>query len=242
MAQLGAHHIRIVGVGSSNLLKSTNKPPKKAALQLLSERVMKMEFHVKLQELRRQRNITQEELAQALYVSRTAVSKWESGRGYPNIDSLKSIAKFYHITVDELLSGDELLTIAEENHKREQKKFINLVFSLLDLSVALLLFLPLFGMKTGDVVRSVSLLTLTGMASYLRALYFAVVIANIAWGILTLAMQTSSQTVWTKIKTIVSCSLNGCGMLLFVISRQPYCALLLLLLLGMKVLLMIKKR
>ena len=47
-----------------------------------------MEFHEKLQELRRQKGITQEELAQALYVSRAAVSKWESGRGYPNIDSL----------------------------------------------------------------------------------------------------------------------------------------------------------
>ncbi len=51
-----------------------------------------MEFHEKLQELRKQRGMTQEELATALYVSRTAVSKWESGRGYPSIDSLKAIS------------------------------------------------------------------------------------------------------------------------------------------------------
>ena len=37
--------------------------------------------------------LTQEELAEALYVSRTAISKWESGRGYPNIESLKAISK-----------------------------------------------------------------------------------------------------------------------------------------------------
>ena len=46
-----------------------------------------MEFYQRLQELRKQKGLTQEELADKLYVSRTAISKWESGRGYPNIDS-----------------------------------------------------------------------------------------------------------------------------------------------------------
>ena len=48
-----------------------------------------MEFSEKLQKLRKDRSLTQEELAEALFVSRTAISKWESGRGYPSIDSLK---------------------------------------------------------------------------------------------------------------------------------------------------------
>ena len=108
-----------------------------------------MEFNEKLQELRKQRGLTQEELAQALYVSRTAISKWESGRGYPNIDSLKTIAKFFAVTIDELLSGDELLTIAEENNRQKGKYLRDLVFGLLDCSVAMFLFLPFFGEKTG---------------------------------------------------------------------------------------------
>ena len=54
-----------------------------------------MEFNEKLQELRKNKGLTQEELAEALYVSRTAISKWESGRGYPSIDSLKEIANFF---------------------------------------------------------------------------------------------------------------------------------------------------
>ena len=68
-----------------------------------------MEFNEKLQELRKQKGLTQDELAKKLYVSRTAVSKWELGRGYPNIESLKAIAKFFSVTVDELLSSNEIL-------------------------------------------------------------------------------------------------------------------------------------
>ena len=79
-----------------------------------------MEFNEKIQILRKKRGFTQEELAAALYVSRTAVSKWESGRGYPNIDSLKAIAKFFDLTVDELLSGEELLTLAQEENKQKE--------------------------------------------------------------------------------------------------------------------------
>ena len=58
-----------------------------------------MEFHEKLQELRKKRGLTQEELADALYVSRTAISKWESGRGYPSIDSLKEISGFFSVSI-----------------------------------------------------------------------------------------------------------------------------------------------
>ena len=53
-----------------------------------------MEFNEKLQQLRTGKNLTQEQLAEQLYVSRTAISKWESGKGYPNIESLKCISKF----------------------------------------------------------------------------------------------------------------------------------------------------
>ena len=62
-----------------------------------------MEFHEKLQELRKRKGLTQEELAELLFVSRTAVSKWESGRGFPNIESLKAISAYFGISLDELL-------------------------------------------------------------------------------------------------------------------------------------------
>ena len=73
-----------------------------------------MEFNEKLRELRKNRGLTQEELAQALFVSRTAISKWESGRGYPGIDSLKEISRFFSVTIDELICTQEIITAAEE--------------------------------------------------------------------------------------------------------------------------------
>ena len=97
-----------------------------------------MEFHEKLTELRKQRGLTQEELAGHLFVSRTAVSKWESGRGYPNLDSLKAIAVFFSVTVDDLLSTETVLTIAE-GENRARKTLNAHLRGFLDLSAVLLL-------------------------------------------------------------------------------------------------------
>lgn len=83
-----------------------------------------MEFNEKLQELRKQKGLTQEELSEILYVSRTAISKWESGRGYPNIDSLKAISKYFSVSLDELLSCDAILTIAEEENTQKEGTFV----------------------------------------------------------------------------------------------------------------------
>ena len=92
-----------------------------------------MEFNEKLQELRKSKGLTQEELAEKLYVSRTAVSKWESGRGYPNIDSLKEISRFFSVSIDELLSSEKLLFIAEKENKSNIKNICEMLFSVIDL-------------------------------------------------------------------------------------------------------------
>lgn len=91
-----------------------------------------MEFNEKLQELRKNKNLTQEQLAEMLFVSRTAISKWESGRGYPTIDSLKEISNFFAISLDDLLSREEIFTVAQEDSKQRIYHFRDLVFGLLD--------------------------------------------------------------------------------------------------------------
>lgn len=201
-----------------------------------------MEFHEKLQELRKKRGLTQEELAQSLYVSRTAVSKWESGRGYPNLESLKMIARFFSVTVDDLLSGDEIVSIAEEDQKQKQKRFFDLVFGLLDLSVVMLLFLPFFGQIDGDAIYEVGLWSLVGVRAYLKGLFLGVVIATAAFGVLMLAMQSCRHFAWEQSKNKISLVLSAGGALLFAMARQPYAASFLLLALMIKALLLAKRQ
>ena len=199
-----------------------------------------MELNEKLLELRKQKGLTQAELAEILFVSRTAVSKWESGRGYPNIDSLKAIAKFFGITIDELLSGEELLTIAEEDSRKKENRLRDMVFGSLDCSTAMLFFLPFFGQKTPPVIQAVSLLSLTEAKLYLRTAYVAAVAGMAFLGILTLALQTCQNPIWMKNKHKLSWMLNAAGALLFIISSQPYAAALLFLFLAVKALMLIK--
>lgn len=201
-----------------------------------------MEIHEKLQELRKQKGLTQEELAEVLYVSRTAISKWESGRGYPNIDSLKAISRFFGVTIDELLSGDEVLTIAEEDNKQKEKHFCGLVFGLLDLSVIMFFFLPFFGQKENGTIQGVSLLSLSKIAPYLRTAYYVVVIGIMVYGILTLTLQNCQKMFWVRNKYPISLILSAAALLMFIISSQPYAATFLFLFLAIKVLLRSKRQ
>lgn len=200
-----------------------------------------MEFHEKLQQLRKQKGLTQEELAAVLYVSRTAVSKWESGRGYPNIDSLKAIAKFFSVTIDDLLSGEEVLTIAEEDRKQKESHVRDLVFGMLDCSASMFFLLPFFEQTADGVIREVSLLSLTEISSWLKAVYCMVILGLIVWGILTLALQNCHLAVWVRNKHNISLAFNAAGALLFIISLQPYAATVLFIFLAVKVLLLINK-
>lgn len=201
-----------------------------------------MELNEKLQELRKRKGLTQEELAAALYVSRTAISKWESGRGYPSLDSLRAIASFFAVTVDDLLSGDQVLSLAQQETQQHRARVNDLVFGLLDLSVASLFFLPLFGQRVGAVLQEVTLLSLTAVAPYVRVCYLLVVALLILEGVLTLSLQNAVAPLWQRCKTAVSLSLGGVGVLLFILGSQPYAAALLFLFLVIKVCLLLKRR
>ena len=142
-----------------------------------------MEFNEKLQELRKARGLTQEELAEALFVSRTAISKWESGRGYPSIDSLKQIANYFSISIDELLSGERLITIAENENRTNLKNMGNMLFGVVDIFSFIMIILPLYSNKIDDYIYSVNLFNYTQTAVFNLVIMWSFYLALILIGI-----------------------------------------------------------
>lgn len=199
-----------------------------------------MEFNEKLQELRKSKGLTQEELAEKLYVSRTAVSKWESGRGYPNIDSLKEISMFFSVSIDELLSNEKLLFIAEKENKTNIKNICELLFGAVDLFYILLIFLPLYPDTVNGFIYSVSLLNYTEISEFNKIIYFISFFALIILGILKLIFTKVKKERFNNILTVASVVLNILIVLLFAITREVYALILVFIFLITKSLLILK--
>ena len=115
------------------------------------------------------------------------------------------------------------------------------MYGLLDICIAMLLFLPFFADKTEGIVRSVSLIALDSVQPYLKIAYFAVVISMIVMGILTLALQNCQVIAWVKSKTTISLILGALAVLVFMISSQSYAAVFAFALLVIKALMLIKR-
>lgn len=79
-----------------------------------------MTFGEKIKKLRTDNNLTQEQLADMLFVTRTAVSKWETDKGLPGIDTLKLISTTFNLSLDELVS-DEVVESKKVLDKKRAK-------------------------------------------------------------------------------------------------------------------------
>ena len=114
--------------------------------------------------MRKNRGFTKEELAQVLYVSRTAISKLESGRGYLSIDSLKEISNYFGVTIDDLL------------------------FGMVDLFSFILIVLPLYPKPINGYIFSVNLFSYTETTWFNRWIYWIMFIALIGIGIVKIVL------------------------------------------------------
>lgn len=201
-----------------------------------------MEFHEKLQKLRSDENLTQEELAQKLYVSRTAISKWESGRGYPSIDSLKAIASYFHVTIDELIGSEEIVTLAEQDKKENNQKLTALICGVLDCLPALLFFLPLFGDGGAEGSSSVTIFAMTGIGTWLKIVSVSVIALTVLNGFCGVVISNFDKPIWNKHRLVTGIALSVIGTVLFIVTRQPYAGIFFFCILIIKGILLIKNK
>lgn len=199
-----------------------------------------MEFNEKLQELRKARGLTQEELAEALFVSRTAISKWESGRGYPSIDSLKQIANYFSISIDELLSGERLITIAENENRTNLKNMGNMLFGVVDIFSFIMIILPLYPNKIGDYIYSVNLFNYTQTAVFNLVIMWSFYLALILIGISKILLTQLNIEKGQKVITNISLVLGILAVLYLALTRDAYAITVVFVLLIIKVMLLFK--
>ncbi len=200
-----------------------------------------MEFNEKLQQLRKSRGLTQEELAEALFVSRAAVSKWESGRGYPSIDSLKDISVFFSVTVDELLSSEKLLSIAEKENVSNIRNMCELLFGFADLLSLALIALPLYPNVIDGYVYSVSLLEYTQATPLNKTVYWAAFLSLVATGLLKIILTKIRIERGSKTVTALSLAVSILAVVYLAAAREAYAVVVAFLLLVIKGAVLLKR-
>ena len=81
-----------------------------------------MELNAQIKKYRTELNLSQEELAEKVYVTRQTISNWENGKSYPDIHSLLLLSSLFNVSLDQLIKGD-IETMKEIINEQEIKKF-----------------------------------------------------------------------------------------------------------------------
>lgn len=200
-----------------------------------------MEFHEKLQELRKSKGMTQEELADALYVSRTAISKWESKRGYPSIDSLKEISDYFGISIDDLLSADKVINIAKNEKKSVIQSMFDSLFGMVDILAVTLIVLPLYPKTVDGYIYSINLFEYNETTKLNLTLYWLFYAAMILVGIVKVMMSHFKITKGQSWATYFSITVGFLCVIFLSMTKEAYAVVMAILLLSVKVVLIIKR-
>ena len=191
-----------------------------------------MELNEKLQELRKAKGMTQEELAEVLYVSRTAISKWESGRGTPSIESLKQLSAFFSVSIDDLLSAEKALSLAEQESKVKQQNRTAFWIGITDICALMLIFLPLYPNVAGKTVYAVNLLSYPNTRN--RFVCLALLFMLVLVGTLEIILACLRKQHRCRFVIAISLLFSIVSLLFLIAARISYAAAVLFLLLVLK--------
>lgn len=196
-----------------------------------------MDFGEKLKALRTERGLTQEQLAARLYVSRTAVSKWETGGGSPNLDSLQAVARLFDVSVDDFLSADDLIVLARDERRSTARSSGMLSFGLLDVLAVVFAFIPLYGVDDGSFVRMANLADYGASVDFGAsfAVMAAAVVSLMFVGAVEILLAAAGSRRAARIVALVGFAVQALAVVLFASTMQPYATTLMFALLLAKV-------
>ena len=178
-----------------------------------------MELCKKIKKIRNDNKLTQEQFAEKMLVSRTAVSKWENGTCYPSIDSLKYMSKTFNISLDKLLSSEEILELAKTENQSNISKYNSLLFCLLDVVRIIFIFLPLYSYETNDFVYSVSLFNSNDLGLTLKIIFMLVFIMFLVLGIIELILNYKENN---GLINKISLFIDVISIFILLFIKQPY--------------------
>lgn len=101
--------------------------------------------HIK--ELRKEKNISQLELAEKLHISRQTISKWELGKSLPDSIMMKDLSKFFNVSIDEIINGKKISKVLDKKRFKWKLKNVILVLFLILVIVILIFYLYLNSSK-----------------------------------------------------------------------------------------------
>jgi len=195
-----------------------------------------MELSKKIKQIRNDNKLTQEQFAEKMLVSRTAVSKWENGTCYPSIDSLKYLAKTFNVSLDKLLSSEEILEIAKTENQSNMSKYNGLLFCLLDIVKILFIFLPLYSYETNDFVYSVSLFNSNDLGTILKIIFILIFITFLVLGIIELIFNYKGNN---SLINRISLFFDAISIFILLFTKQPYVISLMFVIFIIKIIMLI---
>lgn len=150
-----------------------------------------------------------------------AVSKWESGRGYPNLDSLKKLSEIFGVSVDELLSSNELIDLANSQTKNNSRILRSVIFGITDFMAVLVFIIPLFADRFEDYIEIVSLLNLSNSPVFTKIIFAVLAGSCILFGALELALQNIQTSGKQKAELVLSEMISSLGIVFSAMTNQP---------------------
>ncbi|WP_288395075.1 helix-turn-helix domain-containing protein [uncultured Vagococcus sp.] len=106
---------------------------------------------------RTEKNLTQEELANILFVSRQLISKWENGKSYPDLNQLIQLSDYFDLSLDELMRGDQEMIKKKDTQVKTVEKGKRIIIILVGIAILMVLYYGILKIQMNYLYRNVKM-------------------------------------------------------------------------------------